>query len=80
MTAICLLGTPEGDWVSMAVPADGSYGVEEGIISSFPCRCSGGDYEIVQGLDVPEFSQARIDKTVEELVGERDAVKADTTP
>jgi malate dehydrogenase len=68
-------GTAAGDWVSMAVPSDGSYGVAEGIISSFPCRCAGGEYEIVQGLDVPEFSRARIDTTVEELVGERDAVK-----
>jgi malate dehydrogenase len=68
-------GTGEGDWVSMAVPSDGSYGVAEGIISSFPCRTAGGEYEIVQGLDVPEFSQQRIDKTVEELVGERDAVQ-----
>ena len=68
-------GTPEGDWVSMAVTSDGSYGVAEGIISSFPCRTAGGEYEIVQGLDVPGFSQQRIDKTVEELVGERDAVQ-----
>jgi malate dehydrogenase len=68
-------GTADGDWVSMAVPSDGSYGVAEGIVSSFPVRTAGGEYEIVQGLDVPEFSQARIDKTVEELVGERDAVK-----
>ena len=68
-------GTAEGDWVSMAVPSDGSYGVAEGIISSFPCRTSDGTYEIVQGLEVPEFSQARIDKTVEELTGEREAVK-----
>ena len=68
-------GTAEGDWVSMAVPSDGSYGVAEGIISSFPCRTAGGEYEIVQGLDVPEFSQERIDKTVEELEGERDAVQ-----
>jgi malate dehydrogenase len=67
-------GTAEGDWVSMAVPSDGSYGVAEGIISSFPVKVSNGEWEIVQGLDVPEFSQARIDKTVEELVGERDAV------
>jgi malate dehydrogenase len=67
-------GTAEGDWVSMAVPSDGSYGVTEGIISSFPVKVSNGEWEIVQGLDVPEFSQARIDKTVEELVGERDAV------
>jgi malate dehydrogenase len=68
-------GTAAGDWVSMAVPSDGSYGVEEGLISSFPCRCSGGGYEIVQGLEVPAFSQVRIDKTVAELVGEREAVK-----
>jgi malate dehydrogenase len=68
-------GTAEGDWVSMAVPSDGSYGVPEGIVSSFGVRTANGEYEIVQGLDVPEFSQARIDKTVEELVGERDAVK-----
>ena len=67
-------GTADGDWVSMAVPSDGSYGVAEGIISSFPVRTSGGAWEIVQGLDVPEFSRARIDKTVEELLGERDAV------
>jgi malate dehydrogenase len=67
-------GTAEGDWVSMAVPSDGSYGVTEGIISSFPVKVSNGEWEIVQGLAVPEFSQARIDKTVEELIGERDAV------
>jgi malate dehydrogenase len=67
-------GTGDGDWVSMAVPSDGSYGVTEGVISSFPVKVSNGEWEIVQGLDVPEFSQARIDKTVEELVGERDAV------
>jgi malate dehydrogenase len=67
-------GTADGDWVSLAVPSDGSYGVAEGIISSFPVTCANGEYEIVQGLDVPEFSQQRIDKTVEELIGERDAV------
>jgi len=70
-----VLGTPEGDWVSMAIPSDGSYGVEEGIITSFPVTCSGGEYSIVQGLDVPEFAQEKIDATVAELVGERDAVK-----
>ena len=68
-------GTAEGDWLSMAVQSDGSYGVAEGIISSFPCRTANGQWEIVQGLDVPAFSQERIDKTVEELVGERDAVQ-----
>jgi malate dehydrogenase len=67
-------GTADSDWVSMAVPSDGSYGVDEGLISSFPCRCSAGEYEIVQGLDVPEFSQVRIDRTVNELKEERDAV------
>ena len=69
------LGTPEGDWVSMAVPSDGSYGVAEGVISSFPCTCSGGEYQIVQGLDIDDFSRARIDASVAELLEERDAVK-----
>jgi malate dehydrogenase len=69
-----VLGTRADDWVSMAVRSDGSYGVAEGIISSFPVRTAGGAWEIVQGLDVPEFSQARIDKTVAELLEERDAV------
>src|SRR6059058_2952115 len=68
------LGTADGDWVSMAVPSDGSYDVPEGIISSFPCRCSGGEWEIVQGLDVPDFSRERIDRTVAELQEEREAV------
>ena len=68
-------GTQGDDWVSMAVPSPGAYGVEEGIISSFPCRCSNGRWEIVEGLDVPGFSQERIDKTVAELIGERDAVR-----
>jgi len=69
------LGTAEGDWVSMAIPSDGSYGVPEGIISSFPVTCIDGRYEIVQGLDIDEFSRARIDKSTAELVDERDAVK-----
>ena len=67
-------GTPEGDWVSMAVPSDGSYGVPEGIITSFPVRTKNGEWEIVQGLDVPEFSRERITKTNDELIAERDAV------
>jgi malate dehydrogenase len=67
-------GTPAGDWVSMAIPSDGSYGVPEGIISSFPCTCSNGVYEIVQGLDIDEFSRQRIDASAAELVSERDAV------
>ena len=68
------LGTPQGDWVSMAIPSDGSYGVDEGIISSFPCTTADGRYEIVQGLEIDDFSRARIDATVDELKEERDAV------
>lgn len=68
-------GTQAGDWVSMSVPSDGSYGVPEGLISSFPCTCANGDYSIVQGLDIDAFSRARIDSSVAELLEERDAVK-----
>jgi malate dehydrogenase len=70
-----VLGTPAGDWVSMAIASDGSYGVDEGVISSFPVTTSGGSYEVVQGLDLDDFSRARIDATVAELGEERDAVK-----
>ena len=68
------LGTPDGDWVSMSVPSDGSYGVPEGIISSFPCVCKDGKYEIVQGLEIGEFSRSKIDASAAELIEERDAV------
>ncbi len=68
------LGTPDGDWVSMSVPSDGSYGVPEGIISSFPCTTSGGEYSIVQGLDIDDFSRGKIDASAAELVSERDTV------
>jgi malate/lactate dehydrogenase len=68
-------GTPDGDWASMGIPSDGSYGVEEGIISGYPCTCSGGGYRIVEGLEVPDFSRERIDATVAELKEERDAVE-----
>src|SRR3954468_19865833 len=67
-------GTADGDWVSMAIPSDGSYGVAEGLMSSFPVTTKDGEYSIVQGLDIDEFSQSRIDKTVAELVEERDTV------
>ncbi|MGH3260651.1 MAG: malate dehydrogenase, partial [Trebonia sp.] len=70
-----VLGTPDGDWVSMSVPADGSYGIEEGIVSGYPCACSGGGWSIVEGLEVPEFSRRRIDASVAELREERDAVE-----
>ena len=69
------LGTAEGDWVSMAIVSDGSYGVPEGLISSFPCVCKDGEYSIVQGLDINEFSRAKIDASTGELAEERDAVK-----
>jgi malate dehydrogenase len=68
-------GTPEGDWVSMAIWSDGSYGVEEGLISSFPCVCANGEYIIRQELDISEFSRKRIDASVAELKEERDAVR-----
>ncbi|WP_433176190.1 malate dehydrogenase [Actinoallomurus sp. CA-150999] len=68
-------GTPEGDWTSMAVVSDGSYGVPEGLISSFPVVCKDGKWEIVQGLDIDDFSRERIDASVHELEEERDAVR-----
>ena len=70
-----LAGTPEGDWVSMAVPSDGSYDVPEGLISSFPVTVSGGSYTIVQGLAIDAFSRSRIDASTAELAEERDAVR-----
>jgi len=69
-------GTPEGDWTSAAIPSDGSYGVAEGIISSFPVVSRGGAWEIVPGLEIDEFSRSRIDASVAELTEEREAVKS----
>ncbi len=69
------LGTAEGEFVSMAVPSDGSYGVDEGVIFGYPVTCKGGSYEIVQGLDINEFSQKRLDETEAELRDERAAVE-----
>ena len=68
-------GTPEGDWTSAAIMSDGSYGVPEGLISSFPVTSSGGEWEIVQGLEIDDFSRQKIDASVAELVEERDAVR-----
>jgi len=68
-------GTSDGDWVSMAIPSDGSYGVEEGLISGFPVTTSNGEHSIVEGLEIDEFSRTRIDASVAELAEERDAVK-----
>jgi malate dehydrogenase len=67
-------GTRDGDWVSMAVPSDGSYGVDEGLISSFPCTCANGEWSIVQDLEVNDFAKEKIEATVNELREERDAV------
>ncbi|MET3962894.1 malate dehydrogenase [Marmoricola sp. OAE513] len=69
-----LYGSAENDWVSMAVVSDGSYGVQEGLVSSFPVTTKNGDWEIVQGLEISEFSQSRIDATVAELADEKAAV------
>jgi malate dehydrogenase len=68
-------GTPEGNWTSVALPSDGSYGVPEGLISSFPVTAKGGQLSIVQGLEIDEFSRSRIDASVAELADEREAVK-----
>jgi len=69
------LGTPEGDWVSMGIPADGSYAIDEGVVYSYPVRCAGGDYEIVQDLAINGFSRARMDATAAELREERAAIE-----
>jgi malate dehydrogenase len=68
-------GTPDGDWVSMAVPSDGTYDVAEGLISSYPCTCAGGEWRMVEGLEIDDFSRERIDASVAELREERDAVE-----
>ncbi|HKK54782.1 malate dehydrogenase [Marinobacter sp.] len=69
------LGTPDGDWVSMAIPSDGSYDISEGLIYSFPVTCKNGQYEIVQGVEISEFSREKMDATEQELREERDGVK-----
>jgi malate dehydrogenase len=70
-----VLGTAEGDWVSMGVPSDGSYGIPKGVIYGYPVTCKNGDYQIVQGLAVNDFSRARMDATHKELLEEKDGVK-----
>ena len=69
-----VLGTPDGDWVSMAVPSTGAYGIDEGIICGVPCTCSGGEYTVVEDLEIADFSRERIDRSVTELREEREAV------
>jgi malate dehydrogenase len=70
-----MLGTPSGNWVSMGVPSDGSYGIPEGIVYSYPVTCKSGEYSIVQGLDVNDFSREKMQATQRELLEERDGVK-----
>ena len=69
------LGTPENDWVSMAIPSDGSYGISEGIIYSFPVTCSNGEYQIVQGLEIDEYSNKAMQASEAELLEEKEAIK-----
>ena len=69
-------GTPESDWVSMAVPSDGSYGIPEGVVFSYPCVCRDGDYAIVEGLSIDEFVRGKLDATDRELREERAAVES----
>jgi malate dehydrogenase len=71
-----VLGTPEGDWVSMSVPSDGSYKIPEGLICSVPCTVTGGVYQIVDDLEINDFSRGKIDASIAELEEERDAVRA----
>jgi malate dehydrogenase len=70
-----VLGTPEGDWVSMAIPSNDSYGIGEGVFAGYPCTCSGGEYTVVEGLSIGEFSRQKIDATIAELRDEAEAVK-----
>ena len=70
-----MLGTPAGNWVSMGVPSDGSYGIPEGIIYSYPVTCKNGEYSIVQGLAINDFSREKMQATQRELLEERDGVK-----
>jgi malate dehydrogenase len=69
------LGTPDGDWVSMAVPADGSYGIAEGVMYSYPVACKDGRYTVVHGLAIDDFGRERMEATHRELLEERDGVK-----
>jgi malate dehydrogenase len=70
-----VLGSREGDWVTMGIPSDGSYGIAEGLIFGYPVTCKGGEYQIVQGLGLSDFSRGRIEATLKELHEERDGVK-----
>ena len=68
-------GSPQGDWLSMGIPSDGSYGIPEGVLYGYPVTCKNGTYEIVKGIEISEFSRKRMDATLQELHEERDGVK-----
>jgi malate dehydrogenase len=70
-----VFGTPDGDWVSMGIPSDGSYGIPEGVLYGYPCVCRNGKYEIVKGLELSDFSRAGMQATLKELHEERDSIK-----
>ena len=70
-----IYGTRDGDWVSMGIPADGSYGIPEGVIYGYPVTCKGGRYEIVKGIEISDFSRSRMQATLQELQEERDSIK-----
>jgi malate dehydrogenase len=70
-----IFGTPDGDWVSMGIPADGSYDIPEGVIYGYPVTCRGGRYEIVKGIQLSDFSKSRMQETLKELQEERDSIK-----
>jgi malate dehydrogenase len=68
-------GTPEGDWVSMGIPSDGSYGIPEGVIYGYPVTCQGGEYKIVPDLEISDFSRIKMQASYRELMGERESIK-----
>jgi malate dehydrogenase len=70
-----VMGTPEGDWITMGIPADGSYGIAEGVLYGYPVTCKGGQYQIVKGIEISDFSRKRMDATLKELHEERDGIK-----
>ena len=71
-----VMGTPEGDWVTMGIPADGSYGIAEGVLYGYPVTCKGGEYQVVKGIEISDFSRKRMDATLKELHEERDGIKS----
>ena len=70
-----IMGTPEGDWITMGIPADGSYGIAEGVLYGYPVTCKDGQYQIVKGIEISDFSRKRMEATLKELHEERDGVK-----